>query len=129
EEEFAAAGVSRWPTPSDPFGFALLGPTLIHWGTQEQKDHFLPKIVTGEHRWAQGYSEPDAGSDLFGLRTRGVLEGEEWVIDGQKVWQTQGDKANWIFVLTRTEPDQPNGRALSLLLVPIDQPGVEVRTI
>lgn len=129
EEEFALVGVSRWPTPSDPFGFALLGPTLIHWGTPEQKDYFLPKIVSGEHRWAQGYSEPDAGSDLFGLRTRGVLEGQEWVIDGQKVWQTQGDKANWIFVLTRTEPDQPNGRALSLLLVPVDQPGVEVRTI
>jgi alkylation response protein AidB-like acyl-CoA dehydrogenase len=129
QEEFVNHGVPVMPLPSDSFGFSLIGPTLLHWGTEEQKQRFLPAIISGEHRWAQGYSEPDAGSDLFNLRTRGVEDGDEWVINGQKIWATSGDQANWIFVLTRTEPDQPKARGLSLILVPIEQEGVEVRPI
>jgi len=129
EVEFAERGVPLAPRPSDFFGFSLIGPTIMHWGTPEQKEYFLGRIISGEHQWAQGYSEPEAGSDLFSLRTRGRLENGEWIIDGQKVWQTSGDTANWIFVLTRTEPEAPKSKGLSLLLVPIDQPGVDVRPI
>jgi alkylation response protein AidB-like acyl-CoA dehydrogenase len=129
ESEFAFAGVPLMPWPSDFFGFGLIGPTIMHWGTPEQKAFFIPRILSGEHQWAQGYSEPGAGSDLFSLRTKGELVGDEWRLNGQKVWQTAGDTANWIFVLTRTEPDAPKSKGLSLLLVPIDQAGVEVRPI
>ncbi|WP_083865479.1 acyl-CoA dehydrogenase family protein [Nocardia brevicatena] len=129
QEEFVLAGVPLLPLPNDPFGFSLIGPTLLRWGTEEQKRFFLPRILSGEHRWAQGYSEPEAGSDLFGLRTSAEVVDDEWVINGQKVWQTAGDTANWIFTLTRTEPDRPGSRGLSLLLIPIDQAGVEVRPI
>jgi alkylation response protein AidB-like acyl-CoA dehydrogenase len=128
-EEFIKAGVPTSPRPSDPFGFSLLGPTLLAWGTPEQKAYFLPRTLSGEIRWAQGYSEPEAGSDLFGLRTRAVLDGDEWVIDGEKVWQTAGMYGNWIFVLARTDPDAEKAKGLSFLLVPVDQPGVEVRGI
>jgi alkylation response protein AidB-like acyl-CoA dehydrogenase len=128
-EESTKAGVPTSPRPSDAFGFSLLGPTLLAWGTPEQKQHFLPRTLSGEIRWAQGYSEPDAGSDLFGLRTRAVLDGDDWVLDGEKVWQTAGMYANWIFVLARTDPEAEKAKGLSFLLVPIDQPGVEVRGI
>ena len=129
QQEFVRAGVPVLPMPSDSFGFNLIGPTLLHWGTQEQKDFFIPRILSGEHRWAQGYSEPEAGSDLFGLRTRGVVDGDEWVIDGQKLWQTAGAAATWIFILARTEPDAQKAKGLSFLLVPMEQEGVEVRLI
>jgi alkylation response protein AidB-like acyl-CoA dehydrogenase len=129
QEEFARVGAPLLPIPSDLFGFLLIGPTLIHRGTPEQKKRFIPGILSGEYRFAQGFSEPEAGSDLFGLRTRGTVDGDEWVINGQKVWQTSGDAANWIFVLTRTEPDAPKAKGLSMLLVPIEQPGVLVRPI
>lgn len=129
EEEFALAGVPLWPLSTDPISLALLGPILLHWGTPEQKADLLPRLVAGEHRWAQGFSEPDAGSDLFNLRTRAVRDGDEWVVHGHKIWQTQGDQANWIFLLARTDQDARNRDALSFLLVPIDQPAVEVRPI
>jgi hypothetical protein len=129
QEEFARAGVPTLPMPSDLFGFLLIGPTLMERGTPEQRERFIPKILSGEYRFAQGFSEPEAGSDLFGLRTRGVIDGNEWVINGQKVWQTSGDAANWIFVLVRTEPDAPKAKGISMLLVPIEQPGVTVRPI
>jgi alkylation response protein AidB-like acyl-CoA dehydrogenase len=129
QEEFARVGVPVLPIPSDLFGFLLIGPTLIHRGTPEQRERFIPGILSGEYRFAQGFSEPEAGSDLFGLRTRASVDGDEWVINGQKVWQTSGEAANWIFVLTRTEPDAPKAKGLSMLLVPIDQPGVVVRPI
>jgi alkylation response protein AidB-like acyl-CoA dehydrogenase len=128
-EEFTRAGLPMSPRPSDGFGFGLLGPTLLAWGTPEQKEQFLPRTLSGEIRWAQGYSEPEAGSDLFALRTRAVLDGDEWVIDGEKVWQTAGMYANWIFVLARTDPGAEKSKGLSFLLVPVDQPGVEVRGI
>lgn len=129
QEEFVRAGVPVLPHPSDQFAFVLIGPTLLHWGTQEQKEYFLPRMITGEHRWAQGYSEPGAGSDLFNLSTRGELVDNTWVVNGQKVWQTDGQYANWIFALVRTEPDAGRSKGISMLLLPIDQPGIEVRTI
>lgn len=128
QEAFARAGVPSLPHPNDQFAVTLIGPTLMHWGTDEQNAYFLPRMVSGEHVWAQGYSEPEAGSDLFGLRTTARLDGDQWVLDGQKTWQTAGENANWIFVLARTETTQ-GARGLSMLLVPTDQDGVEVRTI
>lgn len=129
QEEFVRAGAPLLPLHSDSFGFSLIGPTLLAVGTEEQKQRFLPKIVSGDHRWCQGYSEPEAGSDLFGLRTRAVRDGDQWVINGQKVWQTSGLFANWIFALVRTDPDAPKAKGISMLLIPLDQPGVEVRPI
>ena len=127
-EEFAKAGVPSG-IMTDAFGIEMLGPTLMQWGTEEQKRRFLPPILTGEHKWCQGYSEPGAGSDLANLGTRAVLDGEEWVINGQKVWTSAGHLANWIFVLCRTDPSAPKHKGISFLLVPMDQPGVEVRPL
>lgn len=129
QEEFARAGVPHLPWPTDGFGFNLIAPVLLHWGTEEQKRHYLPRMVSGEHRWCQGYSEPDAGSDLFNLRTRATRDGDDWVLDGQKTWQTAGTEANWIFVLARTGTRAERAKGLSLLLVPLDQAGVTVRPI
>jgi alkylation response protein AidB-like acyl-CoA dehydrogenase len=127
-EEFSKAGV---PTggPNDVFGIQMVGNTILRWGTDEQKRHFLPKILSGEHVWCQGYSEPDAGSDLGNLGTRAVLDGDEWVVNGQKIWTSAAQYANWIFVLTRTDPDAPKHKGITFLLVPLGQPGVEVRPI
>ncbi len=127
-EEFCRAGV---PTggPHDGFGIKMVGNTLLHWGTDRQKSHFLPRILSGQDRWCQGYSEPGSGSDLGSLGTRAVLDGDEWVINGQKIWTSAAETANWIFVLTRTDPDAPKHKGISFLLVPMDQAGVEVRPI
>jgi alkylation response protein AidB-like acyl-CoA dehydrogenase len=127
-EEFARAGVPSG-IENDLFGIAMIGNTLLHHGTEEQKRHFLPRILSGEDRWCQGYSEPGAGSDLAALTTRAVRDGDEWVISGQKIWTSSGHLANWIFVLARTDPDAPKHRGISLLLVPMDQSGIEVRPI
>jgi alkylation response protein AidB-like acyl-CoA dehydrogenase len=127
-EEFARAGAPQG-SENDTFGIGMLGNTLIHLGTEEQKQHYLPRILSGEQRWCQGYSEPDAGSDLAGIRTSAVLDGDEWVINGQKTWTSAGHLADHIFVLARTDPSAPKHRGISFLLVPMDQPGVEVRPI
>jgi alkylation response protein AidB-like acyl-CoA dehydrogenase len=127
-EEFARAGAPE-RAENDLLGIELLGNTLIALGSAEQKEHFLPGILTGEDRWCQGFSEPEAGSDLAAVRTRAVLSGNEWVINGQKIWTSAGRTANWIFVLARTDPDATKHRGLSFLLVPMDQPGIEVRPI
>jgi alkylation response protein AidB-like acyl-CoA dehydrogenase len=127
-EEFERAGAPTG-TENDGFGIELLGNTLLVAGTEEQKRYFLPRILSGEHVWCQGYSEPDAGSDLAGVRTRAVLDGEGWLINGQKIWTSAGATANWIFVIARTDPGVPKHKGLTFLLVPIDQPGVEVRPI
>ncbi|MFO7548576.1 MAG: acyl-CoA dehydrogenase family protein [Acidimicrobiia bacterium] len=128
EEEFARAGVPSGG-PNDVFSIAMLGNTLLRLGTEEQRRHFLPRILSGEHVWCQGYSEPDAGSDLAGVGTRAVLDGDEWVINGQKIWTSAGHLANWIFVVARTDPEVSKHRGISFLLCPMDQPGVEVRPI
>jgi alkylation response protein AidB-like acyl-CoA dehydrogenase len=125
-EEFANA---KAPMRADFFGDTLVGPTLLQWGTEEQKKEFLPKILNGSMRWCQGFSEPNSGSDLASLKTAAVLDGDEWVINGQKVWTTQGHHADYCFLLTRTDPDAPKHKGISYMLVPMKQPGVEVRGI
>ena len=125
-EEFAYA---RAPMRADFFGDTLVGPTLLQWGTEEQKKEFLPQILSGKMRWCQGFSEPNSGSDLASLKTTAVLDGDEWVINGQKVWTTQGHHADYCFLLTRTDQSAPKHAGISYLLVPMRQPGVEVRGI
>ena len=113
-------------------GQDLFGPTLMMFGTHEQKARFLPKILAAEELWGQGFSEPDAGSDLASVRTQARLDGTEWVIEGQKIWMTFGASADWLYVLCRTDPDPKTSsrhRGLSLLIVPADQPGVDIRPI
>jgi alkylation response protein AidB-like acyl-CoA dehydrogenase len=110
-------------------GEGLLGPTLIHYGTEAQKQRFLPPIREGTELWCQGYSEPDAGSDLANVKTKAVRDGDEWVITGQKVWTSLADQADWCFVLCRTDPGSRRHHGLSYLLVPMDQAGVDVRPI
>jgi len=125
-EEFAGA---KAPLRADFFGDTLVGPTILQWGSEEQKEEFLPQIMQGTVRWCQGFSEPDSGSDLASLKTTAVLDGNEWVINGQKVWTTQAQFADYCFLLARTDPDAPKHAGISYLLVPMRQPGVEVRPI
>src|SRR5688572_5112396 len=127
-EEFTKAGVPAGGA-NDVFGIQMVGNTIIQWGTEEQKQHFLPRILSGEDKWCQGYSEPNAGSDLGNLGCKAELDGDEWVINGQKIWTSAGHLANWIFVLTRTDPTAPKHKGITFLLCPMDQPGVEVRPI
>ncbi len=127
-EEFAKAGVPTG-TANDVFGIQMVGNTIIQWGTEEQKKHFLPRIISGEDLWCQGYSEPNAGSDLANIGCKAELDGDEWVLNGQKIWTSAGHLADWIFVLTRTDPDATKHRGITFVLCPMDQPGVEVRPI
>jgi hypothetical protein len=107
----------------------MLGNTLLMWGTDEQKSHYLPRLLKGDDTWCQGYSEPDAGSDLGNVGLRAELDGDEWVLNGQKIWTSAGHLADHIFTLARTDPDAPKHKGISFLLVPMDQPGIEVRPI
>ncbi|MFI2203824.1 acyl-CoA dehydrogenase family protein [Streptomyces sp. NPDC020192] len=126
-EEYARSGA---PARSGHIGENLLGPTLVAHGTEEQKNRFLPPVAAGEELWCQGYSEPGAGSDLAGIRTVAVRDGERYRISGQKIWTSLAHEADWCFVLARTEPDSRRHHGLSFLLVPMDQPGrIEVRPI
>ena len=125
-EEYARADA---PVRINHLGEELLGPTLIAHGTDAQKERFLPKIVAVEELWCQGYSEPGAGSDLAGVRTRARLDGSQWVVDGQKVWTSNAHLSDWCFVVCRTEPGSSRHHGLSYLLVPMAQPGVDVRPI
>ena len=126
-EEYARFG---GPGRVGHIGEGLLGPTLIHFGDDDQKKRFLPKILSGDEVWCQGYSEPGAGSDLANVQTRAELQGDEWVVNGQKVWTSGAEWSDWCFVVCRTDPQaQPKHRGISYILVRMDQPGVEVRPI
>jgi alkylation response protein AidB-like acyl-CoA dehydrogenase len=122
---------SRAPGRVGHFGETLLGPTLIAYGTPDQQQRFLPPIVAGEALWCQGYSEPDAGSDLANIKTRAVQDPDtgDWLVSGQKVWTSLAQWAQWCFVLARTNPDAPRHAGISYLLMPMDQPGIELRPI
>ena len=125
QDVFARHGCGRF---SD-HGVNQLGPLIIRYGTAVQKTYFLPKIINGEHIWCQGYSEPNAGSDLASLRTEAVLDGNEWVINGQKIWTTLATDANWIYLLVRTDKSAKKQAGISFMLVPMDRPGITVRPI
>jgi len=127
-EEFAKADVPVRGA-NDNFSIKMIGNLLLRFGTDAQKDHFLPRIISGEYRWCQGFSETSAGSDLANIKTTARLEGDDWVINGQKIWTSEAVTANWIFVLARTNPDTPPHRGISMLLVPLHQPGIEIRPI
>ncbi|CAN5304084.1 acyl-CoA dehydrogenase family protein [soil metagenome] len=115
--------------PLSSFGIWMLGPALLQFGTEEQKKRFLPEIVRGEIRWCQGYSEPGAGSDLAGVQTRAEDKGDHWIVNGQKVWTSYADKADWIFCLVRTDPDAPKHLGISFVLFDMTTPGVSTRPI
>jgi alkylation response protein AidB-like acyl-CoA dehydrogenase len=125
-EEFHHA---RVPRVMRGMGESLVGPSIIVHGTEEQKAHFLPRIINGVDRYCQGFSEPDHGSDLAGVETRGVVDGDEIVISGQKVWTSGAHLANWIFILCRTDPDAPKHRGLSYVLAPMRDNGIEIRPL
>jgi len=125
EEEFVAASAPRLVG----FGINMLGPVLIEYGSEEHKQKYLPRILSNEDWWAQGYSEPGAGSDLASLQTRAVREGDHYIVNGQKTWTTLGQFANMIFCLVRTNPDVKNQEGISFLLIDMNTPGVEVRPI
>ena len=110
-------------------GPKFLGPTIIHYGSEEQKKRHLPGIAKGETLWVQGYSEPNSGSDLASLQTRAVEDGDEWVINGQKIWSSYGHYSDWCFMLARTDPDAPKHRGISYFLVDMKTPGLTVKPL
>ncbi len=142
-EEHGGRGLSLWqqvifheeyarsnaPNRVNHLGEELLGPTLMAFGTKEQQERFLPRILAVEELWAQGYSEPGAGSDLANVQTRARRDGDDWVVDGQKVWTSNAHFSQWLFLIARTQPGSQRHQGLSFLLLPIDQEGVEVRPI
>ena len=127
-QELRAAGA---PTLADNGGqgLTMIGPTLLEYGTEEQKLRHLPKIASGEVQWCQGYSEPGSGSDLASLATKCVLDGDHFVLNGQKIWTSGAQNAQWIYVLVRTDSDVPKHDGISMVLVDMDQPGVTIRPI
>jgi alkylation response protein AidB-like acyl-CoA dehydrogenase len=115
--------------PALPAKVNYIGRAMWSHGTEEQKRRFLPTLLNGDSMWCQGFSEPEAGSDIAALRTRGVLEGDEWVVNGQKTWTSGADEADWCFLLARTEPAAPTHKGITCLLVPMDLPGIATRPI
>ncbi len=126
QEEMAA--IKALPA-SVGMGLSMIGPTLLEYGTEEQRARHLPKIVSGEVRWCQGYSEPGSGSDLASLQTKAVLEGDHFVINGQKIWTSGAQHADWMFCLVRTDPNAPKHDGISFVLLDMHQPGVTVKPI
>ena len=126
EEEYYASGA---PGRVNTNGITLLGPTLFAFGTQDQHDRFLPGMASGDEIWAQGWSEPDSGSDLASISTKAIRDGDHFVLNGQKTWCSRGAWADWLFCIVRTDPGSERHRGLSYLLVPADSPGLERRTV
>lgn len=126
EEEYYKAGA---PLRVNQNGIFLLGPTLMEYGTEEQKARILPKMANGEEVWSQGWSEPNAGSDMAAIRSTAVLEGDHYVINGQKTWSTRAVWADWCFCMFRTDPNSERHRGLTFILVPLNSPGITVRPI
>ncbi|MBI3247233.1 MAG: acyl-CoA dehydrogenase family protein [Deltaproteobacteria bacterium] len=125
-EEMAAL---RLPEPLSGFGLTMIGPVLLQYGTEEQKREHIPKIVCGEIRWCQGYSEPGSGSDLASLQTKAVLHGDHYVINGQKVWTSYANYSDWMFMLVRTDPQAKKQEGITFILLDMTTPGVEAKPI
>ena len=125
ETEMAEAGAP----PVIPLGLRMVGPVIMRYGTEEQKAHFLPRILATEDYWCQGYSEPGSGSDLASLKTRAVKDGDDYVINGSKIWTTHAHFADWMFALVRTSTEGKPQQGISFVLIPMDAPGVEIRPL
>lgn len=126
DDEFARAGMKR---PSNQIGIGWAAPTIIFAGTQEQKDRYVIPALAGEEIWCQLFSEPGAGSDLAGLSTRAVRDGDEWVVNGQKVWTTGAHYSKFGILIARTDPDAPKHKGITYFICPMELPGIEIRTI
>ena len=126
DDELRAAGVRR---PVNPIGIGWAGPTLLHAGTEEQKARYLPRLLSGEELWCQLFSEPGSGSDLANLGTRAVRDGDEWVVNGQKIWTSLAQFARYGILIARTDPDVAKQQGISYFICPMDAPGIEVRPI
>ena len=120
---------ARAPQPANGLGISIVGPTLIHHGTEDQKKRYIPKILNADDIWCQGFSEPNSGSDLASLQTKAVLDGDEFVVNGQKIWTSLGQYADWCILLVRTDTDAPKHRGITFMLVDMQTPGITVRPL